>query len=162
MISGRPTSVRSSCGHSTSLTSTRTFSRCSECLKCSWSAGECLDTRRGQISIGCSRNSVPTQSGEDKEYDRATVDLEHIAPQRTFSAKKYGPWRDVIGVGEGEFNQYRNRLGNLTLLEERLNEKASDNPFQQKKDQYKLSDFEMTQAVREEYDVWTVDEIEDG
>lgn len=100
------------------------------------------------------------QSGEGKEYDRATVDLEHIAPQRTYSAKKYSPWRDVISVGEAKFDHYRNRLGNLTLLEERLNESASDNPFQQKKDQYKLSDFEMTQAVREEYDKWSIDQIE--
>ncbi|MDL0118309.1 DUF262 domain-containing HNH endonuclease family protein [Halobacterium salinarum] len=101
------------------------------------------------------------ESGEGKDYDRATVDIEHIAPQQAFSAKKYSTWRDVLGVGKAEFNQYRNRLGNLTLLEERLNETAKDNPFEQKKDQYKLSDFQMTQEIRERYDRWTVEEIED-
>ena len=101
------------------------------------------------------------ESGEGKEYDRATVDIEHIAPQQAFSAKKYSTWRNVLGVGKAEFNQYRNRLGNLTLLEGRLNETAKDNPFEQKKDQYKLSDFQMTQDIRERYDEWTVEEIED-
>lgn len=94
-----------------------------------------------------------------KSYNRATVDIEHIAPRATFSAKKYSPWRDVLGVDEDGFDQYRNRLGNLTLLEERLNEKASDNPFQQKKDQYKLADFEMTQDIRDSYEIWTKNEI---
>ncbi|ELK56137.1 hypothetical protein D320_00873 [Haloferax sp. BAB-2207] len=101
------------------------------------------------------------ESGEGKDYDRATVDIEHIAPQQAFTAKKYSSWRDVLGVGKAEFNQYRNRLGNLTLLEERLNESAKDNPFEQKKDQYKLSDFQMTQEVREQYDEWTIEQIED-
>lgn len=95
-----------------------------------------------------------------KSYNRATVDIEHIAPRATFNAKKYSPWRDVLGVDEDGFDQYRNRLGNLTLLEERLNEKASDNPFQQKKDQYKLADYEMTQDIRESYEIWTKNEIQ--
>lgn len=96
-----------------------------------------------------------------KSYNRATVDIEHIAPRATFSADKYSPWRDVLGVDEDGFEQYKNRLGNLTLLEDRLNEKASDRPFQQKKDQYKLADFEMTQDIRETYDIWTKNEIEE-
>lgn len=95
-----------------------------------------------------------------KSYNRATVDIEHIAPRATFSAEKYSPWRDVLDVDEAEFEQYKNRLGNLTLLEDRLNEKASDRPFQQKKDQYKLADFEMTQDIRNSYDSWTKNEIQ--
>lgn len=100
-------------------------------------------------------------SGNGKKYNRATVDIEHIAPQRTYTAKKYSPWRDIVGVAEAEFNQYRNRLGNLTLLEERLNQTASDNPFDQKKEVYTDSDFEMTQAVCDEYDEWSIEQIED-
>lgn len=95
-----------------------------------------------------------------KSYNRATVDIEHIAPRATFTAKKYSPWREALGVDKDGFEQYKNRLGNLTLLEDRLNEKASDRPFQQKKDQYKLADFQMTQNIREEYDIWTKNEIE--
>ncbi|MCO8268834.1 DUF1524 domain-containing protein [Haloferax sp. AB510] len=100
-------------------------------------------------------------SGGGKTYDRASVDIEHIAPQAALSADKYSTWRDVLTVGEAEYkNQYRNRIGNLTLLEESLNEEASANPFQQKIDQYRLSDFKMTEDVRSTYSEWTIDTIE--
>ncbi len=91
-----------------------------------------------------------SSEGGGKTIDRANVDIEHIAPQRALSDKKYSAWKEVLNIEEGEYNnKYRNRLGNLTLLENWLNEEASDNPFQQKKDQYHLSDFRMTQEIRE-------------
>lgn len=98
--------------------------------------------------------------GGGKTYDRASVDIEHIAPQSALTAKKYRPWKEILDIGEAEYNsQYRNRIGNLTLLEERLNEEASDNPFQQKKDQYRLSDFKMTEDIRGKYDEWNIETI---
>lgn len=101
-------------------------------------------------------------SAGGKTYDRASVDIEHIAPQSALSAEKYKPWRSVLDLTEAEYkNQYRNRIGNLTLLEESLNEKASANPFEQKKDQYRLSDFEMTEHLRQNYQEWNTDSIED-
>ncbi|WP_083252664.1 DUF262 domain-containing protein [Haladaptatus sp. W1] len=104
---------------------------------------------------------VHYSTGGGKTYDRASVDIEHIAPQAALSADKYRAWRDVIDVGEAKYkNQYRNRIGNLTLLEESLNEEASANPFQQKKDQYRLSDFKMTEHVRSNYSEWTTDTID--
>ncbi|WP_198668015.1 DUF262 domain-containing protein [Saliphagus sp. LR7] len=100
-------------------------------------------------------------TGGGKTYDRASVDIEHIAPQAALSADKYRAWRDVLDIAEAEYkNQYRNRIGNLTLLEESLNEEASANPFQQKKDQYRLSDFQMTEYVRSNYSDWDTDTIE--
>lgn len=101
-------------------------------------------------------------SGTGKQIDRTKVDIEHIAPQASFSSDKYAPWKNVLDVTEAEFNnQYRNRIGNLTLLEERLNEEASDNPFEQKSDQYKLSEYEMTDEIRKNYTEWTEDTIEE-
>lgn len=100
-------------------------------------------------------------TGGGKTYDRASVDIEHIAPQAAVSADKYSSWKELLDVGEAEYkNQYRNRIGNLTLLEESLNEEASANPFQQKKDQYRLSDFQMTEHVRSNYSDWNTDTIE--
>ena len=62
---------------------------------------------------------------------------------------------------EAEYkNQYRNRIGNLTLLEQSLNEKASANPFDKKRDQYKLSEFDMTEHLRQNYQDWNIDTIE--
>lgn len=100
-------------------------------------------------------------SGGGKTYDRASVDIEHIAPQAALSADKYKSWESVLSVTEAEYkNQYRNRIGNLTLLEESLNEKASANPFKQKQDQYRLSDFQMTEYVRSNYSEWNTQTIE--
>ncbi|ESP86862.1 hypothetical protein K933_17302 [Candidatus Halobonum tyrrellensis G22] len=100
-------------------------------------------------------------TGGGKTYDRASVDIEHIAPQSALSADKYETWKSVLNISKAEYeNQYRNRIGNLTLLEESLNEKASANPFQQKRDQYKLSDFQMTANVRSNYTKWNTDTIE--
>jgi len=96
-----------------------------------------------------------------KTYDRASVDIEHIAPQAALSAEKYKPWESVLNVTEAEYkNQYRNRIGNLTLLEQSLNEKASANPFDKKRDQYRLSDFAMTEDLRQNYQDWNIDTIE--
>ncbi len=101
-------------------------------------------------------------SGGGKTYDRASVDIEHIAPQSALSAEKYESWKPILDVSEAEYkNQYRNRIGNLTLLEERLNEEASTNPFGQKKDQYRLSDFQMTEYLRSNYQEWNTSTIEE-
>lgn len=100
-------------------------------------------------------------SGGGKTYDRASVDIEHIAPQSAMSSEKYEPWKPILNVSEAEYkNDYRNRIGNLTLLEESLNEEASANPFDQKKDQYRLSDFQMTEDIRSRYEEWNIDTIE--
>ena len=97
-----------------------------------------------------------------KTYDRASVDIEHIAPQSAMSSDKYESWKPILDVSEAEYKaEYRNRIGNLTLLDESLNEEASANPFEQKKDQYRLSDFQMTQDVRSNYESWDIGTIED-
>lgn len=87
-------------------------------------------------------------------------EIEHIAPRQAFIATKYNTWPDYLGLGEDSFNEEKDRLGNLTLLEKRLNLRASDNPFAQKKDQYRESEFKMSQAVAEKPD-WSIDEIQD-
>jgi len=100
-------------------------------------------------------------SGEGKEIaDRSKVHIEHVAPRRTFSAKKYDPWIDYLDVDEQTFSEYRNRIGNLTLFEQRLNIRASNSPFEQKKDYYLDSDFEMTRALCENEE-WSIGHIDD-
>jgi uncharacterized protein with ParB-like and HNH nuclease domain len=94
--------------------------------------------------------------------DRSTVDIEHIAPQRAFSADKYGEWKRYLNCSEEEFEEYKKRIGNLTLLQDSLNQTASDNPFKQKCNIYRSNtDFLMTQAIPEEYDEWNLENIRD-
>lgn len=100
-------------------------------------------------------------SGEGKRIkDRMNVHIEHIAPRQTFSANKYSSWIDYLEVDEQTFMENRNRIGNLTLFERRLNIKALDNPFEQKQEYYETSDFEMTRVLCE-YDSWSIEKIKD-
>lgn len=94
--------------------------------------------------------------------DRSTVDIEHIAPQRVWTAEKYSQWKRYLNCSEEEFNEYKKRIGNLTLLQDSLNQTASDNPFEQKCQIYRSNtDFLMTQAIPEEYSEWSLDQIRD-
>lgn len=101
--------------------------------------------------------------GQEKTVgDRSTVDIEHIAPQRAFSADKYSEWQRYLSCSEDEFEEYKKRIGNLTLLQDSLNQTASDNPFEQKCNIYRhKTDFLMTKAIPEEYDEWSIEKIQD-
>lgn len=89
---------------------------------------------------------------------RYEVHIEHIAPRGTFNAKKYSKWIDYLGVTKEEFEELKDTIGNLTLLEKKLNLKASDNPFQQKKEEYRNSDFKMTEKLLQE-EKWSIERI---
>ena len=93
--------------------------------------------------------------------DRSTVDIEHIAPRNSFTAKKYSTWQQYLSCSEDEFEEYKNRIGNLTLLENSPNRKASDQPFEDKLHIYKNeTDFKMSENIHEEYAEWGIEQIE--
>lgn len=92
--------------------------------------------------------------------DRSVVDIEHIAPRKAFQAKKYSSWQQYLNLNSSQFDEYKDRLGNLTLLENKINRRASDNPFQQKKDRYENSDFDMTRSVTQ-YAEWSAETLEE-
>lgn len=85
--------------------------------------------------------------------------VEHIAPKRSFTADKYSEWVEYLDMSESEFDQYRNKIGNKILLEERLNLEAGLNPFEKKKSKYEDSDFAMADSITE-YDEWKQDQID--
>jgi uncharacterized protein with ParB-like and HNH nuclease domain len=86
-------------------------------------------------------------------------EIEHIAPRSAFSAKKYTNWTTYLNVGKDEFEEFKDRLGNLALMETRLNIKAGNSPFSEKKKKYKQSDFEMAQSI-DQYTEWSKDKIQ--
>jgi uncharacterized protein with ParB-like and HNH nuclease domain/transcriptional regulator with XRE-family HTH domain len=94
-------------------------------------------------------NSSPSTVGE----------IEHIAPRKSYTAKKYNKWAEYLQVGRDEFNRVKDQLGNLTILEQRLNIQAGDNPFVQKKEKYRQSNFKMSNKVAEEED-WSISRID--
>jgi len=86
--------------------------------------------------------------------ERSEVHIEHIAPTSSFTAKKYKKWADYLDVDKTEFENLKTRIGNLTLLEYKLNIKASNKPFLQKKKRYDESSFKMTEKIIENYSEW--------
>jgi hypothetical protein len=73
----------------------------------------------------------------------AGVDIEHILPQ---SPNEH--WTEYMGGTEEEVLAASQRLGNLTLLSERLNKKAAAKPFLEKRDNfYAKSKIKMTNAL---------------
>lgn len=97
---------------------------------------------------------------KSKVIDPATVEIEHIAPRKAFTADKYSSWIVYLNCGKESFNEYCNQIGNLTLLDDRMNARAQNNPFDQKKREYESSEFEMTKDVARKYNNWSTDNIE--
>lgn len=89
------------------------------------------------------------------EFDR-----EHIAPRASFTAKKYSAWPSTLGTTEAQFEQFRDKLGNLTLLETDKNISIGADPFKKKKEAYAESKLRMNQQLCDDYDNWGTDQIE--
>jgi len=86
--------------------------------------------------------------------ERSEVHIEHIAPTSSFTAKKYKKWADYLDINKAGFENFKTRIGNLTLLEYKLNIRASNKPFLQKKKRYDESSFKMTEKIIENYSEW--------
>jgi len=84
--------------------------------------------------------------------------LEHIAPRKSFSKDQYTPWRAQFDHDKDMFKDYRERLGNLTPLASKQNARAGANPLEDKKPEYRNSEFTLTQQICQ-YNKWGYDEI---
>lgn len=82
-------------------------------------------------------------TGEKTLKDDTTVWLEHILPR--------SPGGDSVWVetfpDESERRECTHKIGNLTLLLDRLNRDAKNYPFSRKKEDYKKSQIELTQQL---------------
>jgi hypothetical protein len=63
-------------------------------------------------------------------------------------------------INETEHKTYVRRIGNLTLLDKKLNENAGNVPFAQKKATFAQSSISLTQKITE-YNNWSPREIEE-
>lgn len=81
----------------------------------------------------------------------AEVELEHIIPQ-TISTKaskeEFGDWEKYLGPDSvAKHKKYVNLIGNMTLLADKLNIQAYNNPFAKKKGSYKKSSLMITKKL---------------
>lgn len=112
--------------------------------------------------------------GDSEEMDvrgGREVQLEHIIPQ-TISGKKAkeeagGDWRKYLGgerIGKDKVRElhrkYLNRIGNLTILAEKPNIKASNNPFRAKVNEYKKSAFRLNRDLVDNYRKFKFHEVD--
>lgn len=87
-------------------------------------------------------------------------EIEHVIPRKAYSAKKYNKWQDYLKSGKAQFNENKDKLGNLTILEKRLNLEANDRPFEQKRGKYRSSDYLISNEIAE-HDQWSIDIVQE-
>lgn len=86
----------------------------------------------------------------DISLESETDTIEHILPQNPGSE-----WGD----DNYDFDSLIYRLGNLCLLEKKLNMSIRNSSYSEKIDIYKVSAFQTTKAIPEEYSVWNRESI---
>ena len=73
----------------------------------------------------------------ETKIDWDNVHLEHIVPQKIktkTSKHEFGDWEKYLGKEAEKHGEFLNKIGNLTLLHDKLNINASNHPFTEKKD----------------------------
>lgn len=86
------------------------------------------------------------------------INIEHIAPRNTFGNTKYAQWRQTLD--EAEFDEQKDKLGNLTLLLPSDHSRLDETSFESKKNTYKNSDVKIAEEVSNYVD-WTDENIEE-
>ena len=96
-----------------------------------------------KIELYKSRNEI------DPESDTYTV--EHILPESADES-----WGEFSNE---EVNRSIYRIGNLTLLEKKLNKEAGTKDYEQKKQIFAKSNCKLTQNIPESFDTWNEDKL---
>ncbi|WP_217999673.1 DUF262 domain-containing protein [Thauera butanivorans] len=86
-------------------------------------------------------------SGQSLDFESATYNLEHILPESPSDAWSH--------IEESKQDRLTYRLGNMTPLETTVNRDIGNLPYEQKRQAYENSDFQITRAVATHYDEWT-------
>lgn len=103
--------------------------------------------------------------GEYKLASAKDVHLEHIMPQAISTKKikkEQGDWVEYLGDNAvTKHKRYVSKIGNLTLLAGELNIKASNNPFNNKKDNYKNSNLKLNDSLANYYRQFKFQQIDE-
>jgi uncharacterized protein with ParB-like and HNH nuclease domain len=90
---------------------------------------------------------------ESLDLTNKDVHIEHIMPQ-----KPMGEWKELFDKDEIEYKDYLNRLGNLTILQDKKNIKARNKDFKDKKEYYSESRLTIT-SILTKYNNWGYNQI---
>lgn len=91
------------------------------------------------------------------EWGSKDIHLEHVMPQ-----KPSGKWLKIKNEDSDKYEDHLNRIGNLTLLQDKLNQSASNKDFMTKKREYYVkSRLILTKDSFKIYKVWNYDKIDE-
>ena len=90
--------------------------------------------------------------GHEIDYRSSTYTIEHILPQKT----KEEVWS---AFEDDDKERFVYKLGNLTLLEKKKNEKVGNVSYEKKKEIYETSSFQLTQNLPEHYEEWGATQV---
>lgn len=76
--------------------------------------------------------------------------IEHILPQNP---------GEEWNIDQYKADQYVNRLGNMCLLDQKVNRQIGNLTYSEKKEKYRLSEFVTTRKIPEHYNVWNENTI---
>lgn len=96
---------------------------------------------------------ITRKHSESVDWSNKDVHIEHIMPQ-----KPMGEWKELYDKDEFEYKDYLNRLGNLTILQDKKNIRAKNKDFKDKKEYYKESRLTITKNLVD-YSKWDYNEI---
>jgi hypothetical protein len=96
---------------------------------------------------------ITRKHSESVDWSNKDVHIEHIMPQ-----KPMGEWKILFDKDEYEYKDYLNRLGNLTILQDKKNIRARNKDFNEKKEYYKESRLSITRKLTG-YTKWDYNEI---
>lgn len=96
---------------------------------------------------------ITRKHSESVDWSNKDVHIEHIMPQ-----KPMGEWKVLYDKDEFEYKDYLNRLGNLTILQDKKNIRARNKDFEDKKEYYKESRLTITKNLVD-YSKWDYNEI---
>lgn len=98
--------------------------------------------------LGAIEEEYFCHGGHKINKSRHKLHIEHIMPQ-LFCKSLTKIWLNPLGISKKEHEEYKNQIGNLTLLEENPNISASNNSFKVKKTFYtkNKTDIKMTHEL---------------
>ncbi len=122
--------------------------------------GKGMDSKVGKAILErLNEHELITSSQVKKiQYMQSTLQIEHILPQKY---NKVSKWIEEWNDDDAEL--WMHRLGNLVLLNQKLNSKISNGHFIEKIKHYKSSPYPMTRRISDSYlDKWTLEEVKDN